>query len=189
MNVYDFDKTIYHHDSTVDFFFYQLRKNPLLIRYLPKQRLGFLLYFMKIINKTEMKNYFYSYLKGVKNIDKEVEIFWDSHIKGINKWYLKQHRDDDIIISASAFFLVNEACRRINITRVICSEVDQYTGEVTGLNCNGEQKVVRFLEAGYDKDDIEEFYSDSYGDTPMALLAKKSYLVKGQQLLEWEKDR
>ena len=185
MNVYDFDKTIYHNDSTVDFYFWQLKKNPLLIRFMPKQLLGFFLYFIKVINKTEMKNYFYSYLPAVKNIDNEVVLFWDKHLHKVHKWYLEKHKDDDIVISASAYFLVNEACKRLNIHNVICSEVDQYTGEVYGPNCNGEQKVIRFDEEGYKREDIDEFYSDSYGDTPMALLAKKSYLVKGETLLDW----
>ena len=37
MNVYDFDKTIYRGDSTKDFYFFLLRRHPVLIRYLPKQ--------------------------------------------------------------------------------------------------------------------------------------------------------
>ena len=45
MNVYDFDGTIYDGDSTIDFFFYSLKKKPSLICYLPKQATGFLLYF------------------------------------------------------------------------------------------------------------------------------------------------
>ena len=189
MNVYDFDKTIYHNDSTVDFYFWQLRRKPALIRFLPKQLAGFLLYFTGNINKTEMKNYFYSYLAAIKDIDAEVVKFWDGHMKNMSKWYGEKHKDDDLVISASAYFLVNEACRRLGITNVICSEVDQYSGEVTGENCNGAQKVVRFLDAGYDPEEIEEFYSDSYGDTPMAQLAKASYIVKGEIIKDWGKGK
>ena len=96
---------------------------------------------------------------------------------------------DDVVISASATFLVKEACRRLGIRNVICSEVDPYSGEVMGENCNGAQKPIRFREEGFKAEDIEEFYSDSYGDTPMALLAKKSYLVKGEELIDWGSDR
>ena len=190
MNVYDFDKTIYRNDSTVDFYLWQLARHPLLIRFRPKQVLGFFLYYgLHVINKTEMKNYFYCYLKAIKAIDSDVVTFWDSHIKGVNKWYLEKHRDDDVVISASATFLVKEACRRLGIRNVICSEVDPYSGEVMGENCNGAQKPIRFREEGFKAEDIEEFYSDSYGDTPMALLAKKSYLVKGEELIDWGSDR
>ena len=41
MNVYDFDKTIYNHDSTAQFYLYLLVRNPLLCRYWPKQLYGF----------------------------------------------------------------------------------------------------------------------------------------------------
>ena len=37
MNVYDFDKTIYDGDSTIDFYFYCLKKHPKIILCLPIQ--------------------------------------------------------------------------------------------------------------------------------------------------------
>ena len=44
MNGYDFDKTIYDGDSTIDFYIYSLKRNITLIRYLPIQVYGFILY-------------------------------------------------------------------------------------------------------------------------------------------------
>ena len=38
----------------------------------------------------------------------------------------------------------------------------------------------RFPGAG-----IDEFYSDSHSDDPLAALAKRAYLVKGERLLPW----
>ena len=37
MNVYDFDKTIYDGDSTIDFYLFSIKKDFTLIRYFPKQ--------------------------------------------------------------------------------------------------------------------------------------------------------
>lgn len=185
MNVYDFDKTIYHNDCTVDFYFYELRKHPFLMRYLPIQIFGWLGYFLKMHDKTKMKNYFYKYLKGIKNIDEEVTEFWNKHIKLMHKWYFNQQKEDDMVISASAFFMVKPACERLGIKNVIASPVDQYQGEVTGKNCHGAQKAIVFKEAGYDK--IDKFYSDSYSDQPLADLAAESYLVKGERLVPWKK--
>lgn len=185
MNVYDFDKTIYKNDSTVDFYFYMLRRNPSICRYWFRQLYGFAGYYIfKKFDKTEMKKYFYSYLKGVRNVDEEVVNFWDSHIHLIKKFYLENHQDDDLIISASAYFLVNEACRRIGIRNVLASDVNQYTGEVLSPNCHGQQKIERMKQAGYSTD-IEEFYSDSFNDTPLAMIAQKSYLVKGDKIEKW----
>ena len=42
----------------------------------------------------------------------------------------------------------------------------------------------RFRER-YPDGHVEEFYSDSYSDTPMAELAEHAYLVKGDTLREW----
>ncbi|MBR0138510.1 MAG: HAD-IB family phosphatase [Erysipelotrichaceae bacterium] len=185
MNVYDFDKTIYPHDSTVDFYLSQLRRNPLLCRYWPRQLFGFAGYYLfHRFDKTVMKSYFYSYLKGVKDIDGEVERFWDKNIHLIKDFYKENHQDDDLIISASATFLISAACRRLGITNILASDVDQYTGKVLSPNCHGQEKVERMQQAGYSLD-IQQFYSDSLNDTPLAKLARESYLVKGNKIVPW----
>ena len=55
MNVYDFDKTIYDGDSTVDFFFFSLKRNPVLWITSVGYIAAFPLYFLKIISKTRAK--------------------------------------------------------------------------------------------------------------------------------------
>ena len=187
MNVYDFDKTIYSHDCSVDFYFYEIKKHPGLLRYLPIQLVGFAGYFLRLHDKTRMKDCFYRYLRGIKDIDKEVEEFWDSHIHLMHRWYFEKQREDDLVISASASFMVEPACQRLGIKYVLASEVDQYEGRVKGRNCHGKEKVVRFHQAGYKDSDVEQFYSDSYSDQPMADLAKESFIVKGEQLLSWQR--
>lgn len=186
MNVYDFDKTIYRRDCSVDFYLYEILRHPALLRYLPLQIIGWGGYFLHLHDKTVMKNYFYRYLKGIKDIDGEVKRFWDQHIHMMHQWYLQQHRDDDLVISASAQFMVQPACERLGITRVLASPVDQYNGCVTGPNCHGAQKVVCFHENGYRDSDVEKFYSDSHSDDPMAALAQESYIVKGERLIPWK---
>lgn len=32
---------------------------------------------------------------------------------------------------------------------------------------------------------IEDFYSDSYSDSPLAEISKKAFLVKGNELKDW----
>ncbi len=187
MNVYDFDRTIYRHDCSVDFYLYEIRRHPLLLRYLPIQIVGWAGYFLRLHDKTVMKDFFYRYLKGIRDIDEEVKSFWDSHIHLIHDWYRKIQRPDDLVISASASFMVEPACQRLGIKNVLASEVDRYSGRVTGPNCHGKQKPVRFQAAGYDESEIEQFYSDSYSDQPMADLARESFLVKGEQLISWQK--
>ena len=185
MNVYDFDRTIYRKDSEVDFFFYELRKHPGLLRYLPKQCVGFAKYFLKIIDKTAMKSNFYCYLKGVKDIDSEVSEFWDIHQDNIHSWYPSRHRDDDIVITASPEFLVSEGCRRLGISVCLGTPVVKLEGYIDGLNCHDMEKVRRFIEAGYDPSKVEDFYSDSYSDQPLRDIAERGFLVKGEKLQDW----
>ncbi len=186
MNVYDFDKTIYDGDSTVDFFFFSLKRNPVLwitsIWYIA----AFPLYFLKIISKTRAKEHFYGFLKHIKNIDSEIDVFWNEHIDGIKKWYYEQQKKDDLVISASPEFIIKPACKRLGIESM-ASRVDAKTGKYTGENCHGKEKVRRFYEA-YQNGVIEEFYSDSYSDTPLAEIAEKAFLVKGNNIKNWKDD-
>ncbi len=55
MNVYDFDKTIYAGDSSIDFTLFCYKRYPNLLKYIIYQVKGVFLYTIKKIEKTEMK--------------------------------------------------------------------------------------------------------------------------------------
>lgn len=184
MNVYDFDETIYHGDSTRDFYFFCLKNYPRVAKYLPMQGYYAIKFGLKIMPKTQFKEKFYSFLKGIPDIDVAVSIFWQTHEKNLKKWYLEQKKEDDLIISASPEFLLAPICDKLKV-KVIASRVDKYTGETDGENCWGQEKVKRFYAAG--GGEIEEFYSDSYSDTPLARLAQKAFLVKGDKITGFDK--
>ncbi len=185
MNVYDFDGTIYHGDSTADFFKFSLKKHPSLLRYLPKQLWGFFRYAVKAIDKTKMKENFYCFLKGI-DAEKEVEEFWDTHIKNIYPFYKEQQREDDIFISASPEFLLNPICKRLSINHLMASRVDMKTGKYTGVNCRSEEKVRRLYEK-YGQVHIDNFYSDSDADLPLARLADKAFkITKNGEVTDWK---
>lgn len=184
MNVYDFDGTIYDGDCTVDFFLFALKHKPSLIRFFPKQATGFLLYGMKRIGKTQMKEYFFSFLSGV-DAQKLVKDFWKQNKCKIYEWYLKQWQADDMIISASPEFLLEPICRKMGVRHLIASRVDVQSGKFFGENCRGEEKVRR-LAAEYHITHIDNFYSDSYSDFPMARIANRAFLAKKGILREWK---
>lgn len=184
MNVYDFDETIYNGDSTRDFYFYTLKNNKSILKYLPKQGFYFILFALKIITKTQFKEKFYTFFKSIKNIDEFLESFWNEHQKNIKDWYIKNQKEDDVIISASPYFLLLPMCNRLKIKHLLASNVDKFTGKYDGENCYGKEKVKR-LE-NYIKDyKIDSFYSDSYSDSPLADLADKAFLVAGDDLYDW----
>ena len=140
-------------------------------------------YFLHRVSKTRMKEKLYGFLRGIPDIDAEVSAFWDANFHRIHKWYLAQARPDDIVISASPEFLISVPAERLGV-RLLASRVDKHTGETEGENCHGEEKVRRLREA-YPEVEIAEFYSDSQSDAPLARLAEKAFLVKGQDLLPW----
>lgn len=185
MNVYDFDKTIYAGDSTLDFYFFSLKKNPMLIRFLPIQIIGFIKYMFGMYSKLQFKEKFYSFLKGIKDVDSIVELFWNANQDKIKDWYLKSKEESDVIISASPEFLLNNICRRIGIKHLIASEVNKNTGICEGENCYGEEKVLRFKKY-FEKGEIKKFYSDSLSDAPISLMASERYIVSGNNILPWD---
>lgn len=184
MNVYDFDGTIYNGDSTVDFFLYALKHKPSVLLYVPKQLWGFLLYGTKRIDKTKLKEYFFRFLPAI-NTGELAESFWDQNQHKIFGWYLKQQKQDDIIISASPKFLLEPICTRLGIRHLIASEVDPDTGRFTGENCRGREKVRR-LAAEFGVTHVDSFYSDSHSDLPLAQIADKAFLVKKGSPSPWE---
>lgn len=181
MNVYDFDKTIYDGDASLDFWKYSIKKQPLLLSYLPHQVLSAALFKFKLISRKEFKQRFFSFLKSLHTLN--LVDFWDQHQSKIKPWYLEQKKSDDLIISASPEFILKEMTDRLQIS-LIGTKMDEKTGKITGENCRGEEKVRRFKKQ-YQDALINQFYSDSHSDTPLKLLAKESFLVKKDQLSPW----
>lgn len=185
LNVYDFDKTIYDGDSTIDFFLFSLKKDIKLIRFFPKQFSGFILYKLRIISKTEFKSRFFSFIKDIKNKEEHLKDFWLIHRKKINKWYLERQENNDVIISASPEFLLEPVCKQLNINYLIASKVCINTGQFERNNCYGEEKVIRFLEK-FPGGEIDNFFSDSISDLPLAEKAKNSFLVRKNKISNFD---
>lgn len=183
ISVFDFDGTIYKGDSTIDFFLYSLYKKPFLIRYLPKQIKGFILYLTRRISKTQFKEYFFCFLSGI-DCEKMVNDFWASNERKIYEWYLVQKNENDIIISASPEFLLRPICERLGIENLIASQVDELTGIFERENCFGEEKIVRLKEE-YKMEKIDRFYSDSENDLPLAKIAEHPYRIKNGEVIKW----
>ncbi|MBR1737485.1 MAG: haloacid dehalogenase-like hydrolase [Firmicutes bacterium] len=183
-NVYDFDKTIFDGDSTAKFYFHCLKRYPSILIFLPLQGLYFMLYLANIVTKTVFKEKMYLFLTRIPDVDSEINLFWKKNMFGIKKWYKKNKKKDDIIISGSPEFLLRPVCKKIGISNLIASRVDKKTGKYTGLNCINSEKVNRLREK-FPNIKIKEFYSDSYIDEPLALLAEESYLVEGEKLYRW----
>lgn len=183
VNVYDFDKTLLPYDSTAAFFRHCLRRYPRVLA----PALGALPYAaampLGLVTKTRTKEVFYRFLALVPDMDAEVERFWEAHLGDINAWYLTRRRPDDIVSSASPEFLLRPVAEKLGF-RLMASRVDRYSGWTLGENNHGEEKVRRLKKECPDVR-VAEFYSDSLSDAPLARLAERAYIVKGQSLAPW----
>ena len=184
MNVYDFDETIYYHDSTADFVLYLFRHYPKTLLNLPRMLFFGILYGLHIVKKQTFKDNMYHMLGYVDDLEQASWNFVKSHMHLIKPFYLKQQKEDDIVISASPAFNIEKFCHELGITHVMASPVDPKTGKTMGLNCHGEEKVRRFREV-YGDAQIDDFYSDSLHDTPLAKQAKRAWLVKKDGIRPW----
>ena len=185
MNVYDFDNTILRGDSSARFFAWCLVHRPRMWLDIPGQAVNGLLFALKLRKKQPFKQRMFHYLSLIGDVDQAVDAFWQRNFRRVKAWYPPRHREDDVVISASPEFLIRPACARLGIRCVIGSPVDKRTGLFLGPNCHGQEKVSRF-RARFPGEGIDEFYSDSHSDDPLAALAQKAWLVKGERLLEWK---
>ena len=184
MNAYDFDNTIYRGDSTKDFYIFCLKRHKKIALLSPSLGIAFLKYYVfKSGTKTQFKEKMYGFLKYC-DLKKDVDDFWDSHIKNIKDWYLEQKKADDVIISASPEFLLKPLEEKMGFN-VIASKVNEKSGKYTGENCYWDEKVRRFKEI-YGNSEIELFYSDHYSDEPLAKISKKAFIVEGDSIIDWD---
>lgn len=180
MKVFDFDKTIYAGDSTIDFYLFCLFRKPAIILCLPRQIALMMRALLLHRGKTELKQGFYSFLNKVDCCETEVNAFWMKKKNKLKPLFLERISSDDVIASASPEFLLFPVCNELGVN-LIASKVDPCTGKCLRENCYGKEKVRRFREE-YPLAVVDEFYSDSISDAPFAELANKSFLVEGDTL-------
>ena len=182
IDLYDFDKTIYDGDSTIDFYIYSIKKQPSLLIYLFIQLFYFGLYLLRIIDTKKFKEKFLIFTKSIKNIDKHVNDFWkkNSHkIKDIFNFKNKKV----VIISASPEFLLKPIIKKMNFYKLIATKYDIKKRKIIGENCYGEEKVNR-INKEFNKIQVENAYSDSLSDLPILKLAKKGYIIKKNEIID-----
>ena len=184
MNVYDFDQTIFYPDSSHYFCRFCLGKYPRLrAKVFPgavSRGLGVL---TKRRSTGELKEQLFSFLNYIPDPDAEIEEFWQKYWGNIQPWYFEKQQPGDLIISASPDFLVRPAAERLG-AELIATPMDRHTGKIMGVNCHDEEKVRRFYQE-YPGAQIDDFYSDSLHDSPLAALAKRAFIVKKCRLSPW----
>lgn len=184
INLIDFDGTIYDGDATLDFYIFCLKKRATLLRYLPYQCLHSLLFICRLEDSTSFKGKFFIFLHGVDDIKEFVDNFWQNRSSKIKPWYTNRERKNDVIVSSSPDFLLLPIAKYLSVKSVIATKVNTDTGMLEGKNCKGKEKI-RQLKAVYNENEfsIEEAFADKLSDMPLLNLAKKKYIVRGNDYI------
>ena len=126
----------------------------------------------------------FSYLTMVDDFDVQIEKYWDKYEKRISAWYLAQKRPDDLIISASPSCIIGPIARRLGVN-YMATEFDREYGVFTNNLMYAKEKAKYIFDHGFPE--IDNFYSDSLADTPLALCAEKAHLVtnKATTVVDW----
>lgn len=185
MNVYDFDGTIYPIDCSIDFCFWSMKRHPeLFFTFFPKAIKNLVLRKMGKMTEARMQREFFGYLTLVDDFDEQIEKYWDKNESRIASWYLAQKRPDDLIISASPNCIIEPIARRLGV-RFMATDFDREYGVFLNKMKYAKEKARYIIDQGFPM--IENFYSDSLADTPLALLAERAHLVtnKASTVIDW----
>lgn len=185
MNVYDFDGTIYPTDCSIDFCFWCMKRHPKLwFTFFPKAVKNLILRKTGRMTEATMQREFFGYLTLVDDFDEQIKRYWDKNEKRIASWYLAQKRPDDLIISASPNCVIDPIAKRLGV-RYMATDFDREYGVFLNKMKYAKEKARYIIDQGFPV--IENFYSDSLADTPLALLAEKAHLVtnKASTVTDW----
>lgn len=186
--LFDFDGTLYLHDSFTGFIFYALRK-----RHIVKRGLQILpwiqAYYLKLYPAHRMRPKLYASMFKDSDAEEILQLAQDYAQKLILKLNPKlleqliQHQElghEVVLVSASLDLYLKPVCSYLNID-LICSEVEIKAGKTTGFyqtpDCSNQQKKSRILEK-YKLQDYAEIYAygNSEEDEEMLSLAHQRYL-------------
>lgn len=175
--VYDFDKTVYNGETTIDFTKFVFKRYK-------EYRIKIIIYsFLSVFflfNLKKSKSIFWKWF--IKKDEKIIEEF-SNHLKIFNYFNdeIKKNKNEvDIIylISASPSFILEKIYKKLGFTNLIATDYDENMN-VIGKNCKGSEKVVRLKNKVADFK-IISFYSDSISDKPLYDLAQDKFYITKQ---------
>jgi HAD superfamily hydrolase (TIGR01490 family) len=189
--VFDFDRTLYHGFSAIDFWIFFLKKHPASFIYFFYQIFCAILYFFGIISPESFKEKILIFFKNKtkEEVQQLVKEFWQKNFKKINQ-EVRQALDDNkkegltiVCISASYNFILNEIREKLGIYQILSTTYDFNSKKIVGYNCKGENKVKllkEWVQKEYNAMDftVQKAYSDSRVDLPLLRLAREGFFVK-----------
>ena len=186
MQVFDFDNTIYHGESTFDFAVFIIVRKKSLLKYFPGI-LKLLIKYKRCKMSTlefqyELEKYTKVFLENKDFIRQSVKEFWQKNRQKLNPEMLAKIKKEDVILTCSPSFLINEIKEDLHTKNIIATEINIEEGKIEYLNF-GKNKVQIFKEK-YPKKKITTVITDSYNDQALMDEAKHVYLVKKKECLK-----
>lgn len=186
VNVYDFDNTIYDGETLVDYYFFFARRDRRILKYLPRLLVvAFKDRFHLFTVEQAVEAYalfLEEYYVTLEDPAAGIREFWDQRESRIKPWYAARRKKDDIIVSGTLDFILEEIAGRIGIDRFIASSIDSETGKFRRL-CFLDNKVKYFRECFPDVQ-IGDFYTDSMNDKAMMDISEHVYLVRKDKITQ-----
>jgi len=159
-NITEYNKIIFNKNINSSFYFYCLKKDIKLIRFLAYNFLNFIISFLFNSKKSIYEIKKFRYLKHVSNLEKKVENFYKR--KKLNKYY---NLDDNLIIAKTPIILIDKQYRK----NTICYE----------LNDNYEVKLGEFNSKINKIKQVDELYATSF-DLLKKVNANKKFYVNNR---------
>ncbi|WP_259391409.1 HAD family hydrolase [Paenibacillus sp. 1011MAR3C5] len=203
--IFDIDKTIISKDSMFLFLWYGMKKKPLTWFHAIAVVCKTVLYTLKLMKVEDVKASFFYAIRHMEEEDLErfYETVLKKHIFIEAMEELKTKKAEGyhiLLVSASPYAYMRFFKKIPYVDEVIGTnlaiEDGRYTNRVEGVNCKGEEKVVRIhnylksrsLLIDYDQSCA---YSDSLSDMPLFKLVKNRYLINrsypGMEELRWNR--
>jgi HAD superfamily hydrolase (TIGR01490 family) len=208
--IFDVDYTLTKRETLVEFYLFMMKKNPKLLKYLPKSLFSSMFYFFNIHDASTVKKTFIRFIDGIEEneMKKIVKEFYETRLSKIlykdAMDMIRQMKEQGYkiyLISASAEFYLNELYNIKEVDKVIGTRFTMENGlhrnQITGENCKGEEKVKRLKEV-LKKENMEVdfqasyMFSDSLSDLPLFNLVGHPFLINFKkshdkiQILKWK---
>ena len=185
MNVYDFDGTIFPGDCSIGFALWCMKRHPKLwVTYFPDILKHVILHKLGKTPNYLLQRKMFSYLTMINDFEEQIERYWDKNEKKISAWYMAQKKSDDLIISASPSCIIGPIANRLGV-KFMATEFDREYGVFLDNLMYAKEKARYMIDHGFPV--IDNFYSDSLADTPLALCAEKAHLVtkNASTVVDW----
>ena len=184
--VFDFDNTLTYRDTLLGFYVHCNRGSQLVLVCKLGIYLAFaLLHKLSLLSNDALKHLGVRlFLRGASEKwirDKAREYSGQIELNCVYHDYLSRF-DSVYIVTASFREYVEHVFPN---QKVIGSELMYRDGKVAAVrvNCHGKTKVKMLKSAGVDQCDC--FFTDSRKDLPVAQIATKAFLVRGDEVLPW----